>query len=78
VIIRIRMSCFYLQTATPEICIVKWMRSSRVVEATDSKVATVLGSIPVSSDTVESHEGRHYGQASLIVTVQINDDKKFK
>jgi hypothetical protein len=54
VIIRIRMSCSDLQTATPEICIVKWMRSNRVVELTDSKGATVLGSIPVSSDAVES------------------------
>jgi len=36
----------------------KWMRSSRVVNA---KVATVLGSIPASSDTVES-EGRQMKQ----------------
>ncbi len=33
----------------------KWMRSSRMVNA---KVATVLGSIPASSDTVESEGGR--------------------
>ncbi len=57
VILRIRVSCSGLQTATPEICIEKWMRCSRVVEATDSKVAAVLGSIPVSSDT--GSEGRH-------------------
>ncbi len=37
----------------------RWMRFSRVVEASDcqTKDATVLGSIPASSDTVES-EGR--------------------
>ncbi len=36
----------------------KWMRSRRVVNA---KVATVLGPIPASSDTVES-EGRQMRQ----------------
>jgi hypothetical protein len=37
------------------------MRSSRVVGAVNAKVATVLGSIPTSSDTVES-EGRRMNQ----------------